>query len=285
MTQIAIVSDTHFDANDRLLVNNWRAVERWLKANAPDLVFHLGDVTAKGSTDGAQLTFARDLLASSKIAIQTIPGNHDIGDCPVTIGELPADPLVPARMADFQRLFGPDRWHLKAGMWRLIGLNALVLGTGIAEEESQFAWLQQTLGTDEGPIGLFLHKPLFRDDPGEEIAHVRYPAKPARQRLLSILSGHDVRFVAAGHTHQMRRHYHAGIEHVWVPSTAFTVPDSRQERIGEKRVGIMTLELDADQHRFAFVAPHGLIPHSLMDFPHIYPALAALREQPGFGDG
>ncbi|MBV9512170.1 MAG: metallophosphoesterase [Caulobacteraceae bacterium] len=282
--QVAVVSDTHFDSNDQLLVDNWRAVERWLRAAAPDLVVHLGDITAKGAKDGVQLAFAHDLLARSPFAIRTIPGNHDIGDCPTAPGLTPDEPLVPERLEDYRRLFGADRWCVEAQGWRLFGLNALLLATGVAEEEAQFEWLAQTLAQAKGPIGVFLHKPLCRDDPDEDIVHLRYVAKPARQRLMAILSGHDVRFVAAGHTHQVRQHRHAGIEHVWVPSAAFTVPDFRQEWIGDKCVGVMMLDLSAAGHRFTHVIPAGLTGYSLMDFPHIYAALVELRKQHGYED-
>jgi predicted phosphodiesterase len=282
--RVTLVSDTHLDSNDRLLVENWLAVERWVRASAPDLVIHLGDITAKGSRDGAQLNFARDILAQSGVAVRCIPGNHDIGDCPTAPGLEPDEPLVPARLEDFRRLFGPDRWCVEAEGWRLLGLNALLMATGSAEEEAQFDWLAQTLGRGVGPVGVLLHKPLFRDRLDEDIVHYRYVAKPARQRLMAILAGHDVRFVAAGHTHQVRRHHHAGIEHVWAPSAAYTVPDFRQEWIGEKCVGVMMLELNIRGHAFTHVVPAGLTAYSLMDFPHVYPAVAALRRQHGYPD-
>jgi 3',5'-cyclic AMP phosphodiesterase CpdA len=282
--QIALVSDTHFDSDDSLLVENWRAVEAWLKATAPDLIVHLGDITAKGSKDAAQLRFAHQILTRSGLTVRAIPGNHDIGDCPTVLGQTPDEPLVPERLAEYRRLFGPDRWCVEAGGWRLIGLNALLLATELAEEEAQFEWLAQTLAQGEGPVGVFLHKPLFRDRADEDIVHLRYVAKSARDRLLSILSGHDLRFVAAGHTHQSRLHDQAGVEHVWAPSAAFTVPDFRQERIGEKRVGVMMLGLDGDSHRFSLFAPAGLTAYSLMDFPHIYPGVAELRRQQGYLD-
>jgi len=62
------------------------------------------------------------------------------------------------------------------------------------------------------------------------------------------------------------------------------VPDFRQEWIGEKCVGVMLLELSADGHGFTHVIPSGLTSYSLMDFPHIYPALVALRKQHGYPD-
>lgn len=282
--RIALVSDTHFDSNDHLLVENWLAAERWLMGAAPDLVIHLGDITAKGWADGTQLDFAQQILAQSKFAIRAVPGNHDIGDCPAALGQAPEEPLMSERLAEFRRLFGPDRWRIEAGGWRLLGLNALLFATVSAEEEAQFEWLTKTLGEGDGPVGVFLHKPLFRDSVDEDITHLRYVAKPARQRLMSVFAGHDVRFIAAGHTHQLRRHHRDGIDHVWAPSMAFTVPDFRQERIGEKTVGLLALDLDASGARFTHVVPEGMNVYSLMDFPHIYPALIPLRKQHGYPD-
>jgi predicted phosphodiesterase len=281
---IALVSDTHFDSNDQLLATNWLAVERWLKALSPDLVIHLGDITAKGAANAAELTHAHVLLNRSGFAIRAIPGNHDIGDCPVAAGVEPAEPLDHDRLTDYQRLFGADRWLVEAEGWRLIGLNASVFATGSSEEEAQFEWLAQALDQARGPVGLFLHKPLFRDSPHEDIAHYRYVAKTARLRLLSLLAGHDLRFVAAGHTHQVRHHRVAGTDYLWVPSTAFTVPDFRQEWIGQKRVGVMTLNLAADAYEFAHIIPEGMTAYSLMDFPHIYAEIAELRRRQGYAD-
>jgi hypothetical protein len=100
----------------------------------------------------------------------------------------------------------------------------------------------------------------------------------ARRRLLALLQKRDLRFVAAGHTHQVRQMSARGVEHVWVPSTAFTLPDFVQERIGAKHVGAMVLELQPDAHRFSYVVPAGMKHRSLMEFAHVYPGVAELRD-------
>jgi hypothetical protein len=135
-----------------------------------------------------------------------------------------------------------------------------------------------------GPIGVFLHKPLFRHDPADPDRHHRYVPVAPRTRLLTRLKPLDVRFVVAGHTHQTRKFHNDGIEHVWAPSTAFILPDAMQEIIGEKKVGMMILTLtDAPEpvHRFDFVFPPGMIDHNLVDQADAYPELAdALRALP-----
>lgn len=278
--RIAIVSDTHLASADRLLVDNWAAAARWIALTRPDLVVHLGDVCADAVHRDGELAFAREVFRRSGVDLCVLPGNHDIGDHPPGPGLAPDDPFAPARLGEFRALFGPDRWALDLGGWRLIGLNAPLMATGLAEEAAQSGWLAAALDGWAGPLGLFLHKPLFRDAPDEDIVHTRYVPRAARRALLARFAGRDLRFVVAGHTHQVRQQVVDGVEHVWAPSTAFTVPDFRQETIGEKLIGVMTLDLDAEGHRFGHIIPAGMQPYSLMDFVHVYPALAALSPPP-----
>jgi 3',5'-cyclic AMP phosphodiesterase CpdA len=278
--QIALVSDTHFQKNDAYTRENWDAARRWLAAEAPDIVVHLGDITANGMHDASALLHARELLAGAHADLLCLPGNHDVGDHAPAGGLHEDEPVDADRLAKYRRLFGPDHWSRGARGWQLVGINAQVLSTGLADEEQQFAWLAEVLAAHDGPLGVFLHKPLFRDRPEEDVIHTRYVPAAARRRLLAALQARDLRFVAAGHTHQMRQITARGVEHVWVPSTAFTLPDFVQERIGAKHVGIMTLELQPDSHRFTHVVPAGMKHRSLLEFAHVYPAIADLREMP-----
>jgi 3',5'-cyclic AMP phosphodiesterase CpdA len=284
LSKVVVVADTHLAAADRLLVENWAAAARWMEVTRPDFVVHLGDISADGLHIAGDLAFARSVFAQSALDIGFVPGNHDIGDHPPAPGMDAEEPFDLARLAEYRALFGPDRWALDLGPWRLIGLNAPLFGTGLAEEAAQAAWLASALAGHAGPLGVFLHKPLFRDAPEEDLAHVRYVPRAARLALLAALAPYDLRFVCAGHTHQVRQSVHAGVEHVWAPSTAFTVPDFRQETIGEKLVGVLSLDLSEDGHRFSHIIPAGMRPYDLMDFEHIYPALAGFLPRPD-GEG
>ena len=65
-------------------------------------------------------------------------------------------------------MFGEDRWQFEAAGWRFIGLNSLIMNTGIASETEQHDWLASQLSSANGkPIALFLHKPLFLNTPGD----------------------------------------------------------------------------------------------------------------------
>ena len=204
---------------------------------------NLGDITADGAHDPRELDLARPAFAGLGADVRFLPGNHDIGDNPIAPGAPNEHPLDLVRLEDYRRLFGPDRWSFDAGSWQIVGLNAQLLATGTDEEEEQFVWLAEQLRAGQGPLGLMLHKPLFRSGPADTEAHVRYVPLLARRRLLAALAKRDLRFVASGHAHQARALYVDGVDHLWVPSTAYCIPDAIQERIGHKIVGVVTLEL------------------------------------------
>ena len=106
--------------------------------------------------------------------------------------------------------------------------------------------------------------------------HVRYvPAEP-RRRLLALLSKRNLHFVATGHVHQARRIAVGGVVHAWAPSTAYCFPDAMQERIGDKTVGALTLELEDGGHRFTLVTPTGLVQHDILDHPEVYPEVKGI---------
>ena len=230
--KLALVSDTHLTPRTAAFADNWRVVCAWVEATAPDLVVNLGDITADGAHDLRELELARPAFDGLQRETRFLPGNHDIGDNPIAPGAPNEHPLDLARLADYRRLFGPDRWSFDAGSWQVIGLNAQLLATGTDEEEEQFAWLGEQLRARRGPLGLMLHKPLFRNGSGDREAHVRYVPMLARRRLLASLAARDLRFVASGHAHQARALQVDGVEHIWAPSTAYCIPDVIQEPIG-----------------------------------------------------
>ncbi len=279
--RIALVSDTHLARRVPDFLANWQRVKAWLDTAAPDLILHLGDITVNGAEHAAELHEARALFDGLPAPIRFLPGNHDIGDNPIAPGVPNAHPLDLARLADYRRIFGPDRWSIEAEDWSLIGLNAQLFGTDEAEEAAQFDWLESVLGEGHGPLGVFLHKPLFRTRPEDTEAHIRYVPHSPRQRLLALLAKRDLRFVVAGHTHQHRQHVVDRVEHVWAPSCTVFFGDAMQERIGDKTVGAMLLELTPDGHRFRAEAPAGLRQLDLLDHPEAYPQVAALRAKLG----
>ncbi len=264
--QIALISDTHLTPAAPLIDANLSAARRWIAARGIPHTVHLGDVCADGVGDSAQFDHARTQLANWPGQLHVLPGNHDIGDNP---GADAATDI--ARLGRYRAAFGADWWRFAIDRWTLIGLDAQLFGRGSVDEQVQAEWLHGALAVLRGPVGLFLHKPLFRDSPADRSTHHRYVPPGAAAALLARFAGHDLRFVASGHTHQSRSFHSAGIEHVWLPSTAFVLPDAMQEAIGSKDVAMTVLTLDEWGHRFARISPDGMLRHDLADHGYIYP--------------
>lgn len=278
--KIALVTDTHITPKDSLLSDNWSAVRSWLDTENPDLVVHLGDITANGVHDRAEFAHAHAILSSAHRTL-FLPGNHDIGDNPPEDGTPAEEPLDLQRLDEYCHIFGADHWSFGAGEWLIVGLNALLFGAHDVAEQNQFSWLEQVLAGHAGPIGLMLHKPILPVDSTADMVGTRYVPSLARHRLLALLKGRDLRFVVAGHTHQALQFARDGVEHVWVPSTSFCIPEVMQRRVGEKCVGVVMLELKHELHRFSLCTPRGLKRHHLLDLAHIYPELEPLRARFG----
>lgn len=280
--RIALVTDSHLAPQATALNDNWQAVRRFVARSRIDLTIHLGDITVDGAGDAAQFGWALQLSADWPSALRFLPGNHDIGDNPPDPGTPRKHPLDPARLAQYRQAFGPDYWTQEAAGWRLVGLNAQLFGSGTEAEAGQWAWLEDVAATaGDRPTVVLLHKPLFQAGPDDAEPHIRYVPIVPRRRLLPLLDALDTRLVLSGHTHQYLDRTLAGRRHVWLPSTAFWIPDALQERVGEKVVGLGLLELAPDGYRLDFVCPDGMARNSLFDNP-IYPgveaAAAAARE-------
>lgn len=286
--KILLVSDTHLSPQAAAFNQNWQLVTDWVKDSGADLTIHLGDISANGNEQVADLLFAKDLLAQLDSPLQLVPGNHDLGD---NISHLTAanhEEISAESLQQYREVFGQDYWSLQVDDWQLIGLNAQLFGSAGEEEQRMLDWLQGVLAHSKDAVqskpravGVFLHKPLFRQQPAEHDKSDRYVPQQAREQLLQILKAYDLRFVISGHTHQYRRTQVAGVEHIWVPSTAFCIPDAVQEPIGQKIVGVMLLTLDENSHHATVVNIEGMQRHNLLDQTVVYPQLIGLKVKLG----
>lgn len=256
------VSDTHLGPGVPMAGEHWTAVVAHVARTEPDLVIHTGDMTLDGIREPEQLDHARSRVAELTRPFRAVPGNHDVGDI-----DDPDRPIDPERRDAFAAAFGPTNWVHDEDGWRLVGLDVQALQSGDAELE---AWCRSALAADT-PTALFLHRPIR---PWGEAADKpeRFVYEPWRTRLLDAIGGGDVRLVASGHVHQFLDHDEAGVRHIWAPSAWSAIPDTLQEHIGEKWVGVVEYEFDADGSLTAeFVRPAGM--HDVIggvDFPAPY---------------
>jgi 3',5'-cyclic AMP phosphodiesterase CpdA len=257
------ISDTHLARRQTKLTDNFHRLSEYIDAKRPDLVINSGDLAFDGPTNRDDLEFAKTLHDALPVARRYLPGNHDIGDNPTQVGPPPSQPVTEPDRQAFLAIFGEDRWHFDAAGWCFIGLNSLVMNTGLASEAEQYDWLASQLsGANGKPIALFLHKPLFLnspDDPELPATSIRYVPVPARGRLVEMLRDVNLRLVASGHVHQRRDFTYRHTRHVWAPSAGFVIPDAKQEVIAVKEVGLVEYRFQPDGFEVRHVRAPGQI--------------------------
>lgn len=278
--RIAVVADSHLAVEAPALNANLVAAAAWIRSERPDLAVHLGDITAHGVEDPTAFAFAAGLFGDLPCPVRWLPGNHDIGEDPPTAARGVEAPVEASRLSAWRAAFGPDFWSVEAEGWRLVGLNAQLLGGDDDAARAQEAWLAETLARDPARLGVMLHKPLFRDGPDDQVQHQRYVPASLRTGLWRRLKAHGLRFVLSGHVHQLLRARVEEVDVVWAPSIAYRIPDRLQERIGAKVTGALTVTLDGDRCAFDLVVPPGVADHDLGDHLDLYPGLKARLAPP-----
>ena len=264
------ISDTHLSPVKTHFLDNWPPLARWIAEQRPDLVIHTGDVTVDGAGVEEDLRHAAGLMCELGLPFRAVPGNHDVGD--------PGhrhQPIDAERLRRWRTHFGADRWVEDVENWRLIGFNAMLLGSGEPEEAAQEDWLR-TVTSDAGDrhIAWFLHRPLFLERPDEGDTGYWSVKPQPRARLFELAQRHPVRLVASGHLHRAHDFRRDSTRYIWAPASAFLVgPKIVAEPLpGEETLGAVVYEIDGGSIEARIVAIPGLSAHWIDDvIEEVYP--------------
>jgi len=279
VARVIVVSDSHLSERAAGADENWSSVLRHIGFARPDLVVHLGDLSLDGANVHGDLEFARSRLDRIMVPWLAVPGNHDLGDNGGGHGSGHSE-IDAARRQRWLSLVGPDQWTARLDGWHLIGVNAQLFGSGLAAEIDQWALLEAAV-RDTGAaerLALVLHKPLAAAPEEMAAAPVyRFVPPDARSRLAELGGARKFDLVLSGHVHQyrhLRRDGRDGATHLWAPATWAVLPDYVQPVVGQKRCGILELELAAgEEPRHAFIEPDGLLQLTIaVDIPDPYTA-------------
>jgi 3',5'-cyclic AMP phosphodiesterase CpdA len=275
------ISDTHLARRLTKLTANFEHIAEHIDATRPDLVVNSGDIGFDGPSAPEDLEFARSLHDALPVPCRYLPGNHDIGDNPTQAGAVPSQLVSERARQAYIAAFGDDRWRFDTAGWCFIGLDSLVMNSGLVSETEQFDWLAGELANTGGrPVALFLHKPIFLnapDDPEQALTSFRYVPMPTRRRLIEMLRTVDLRLVASGHVHQRRDFTFGHTRHVWAPSTGFIISDARQERIGIKETGLVEYRFQPDGFELRHVRAPGQVN---VDIEELFAKPAAVEKTP-----
>ena len=262
MARIIVISDPHLSPTHGFFWDNWCRACEVVNRLAPDAVIVSGDLCINGPDSDAEVAFARQALGRLVPPVHAVPGNHDVGDEPP--GQ-EADQIIDAsRLQRWLSVFGADRFAFDADGWRVLGINAQLLGLGLPQEDEQDAWLDVELGAAARPDLLALHKPLFLQSADETAVTATSINPEPRARLLRRLRGAPVRAVISGHLHCHRDVVRDGLRHVWAPSTAFLVQQPA-DPAADNLVGILSVEVGDDGVQVELVDVPGLVAHDLAE--------------------
>jgi 3',5'-cyclic AMP phosphodiesterase CpdA len=268
--QVIQISDTHLSPGKKHFADNWPPLAHWIAEQRPDLVIHTGDVTVDGAAVEEDLRYCVELMRELGVPFRAVPGNHDVGDP----GQ-PGQPVNKERLCRWRSHFGPDRWVEDVEGFRLIGINAMLIGSGEPEERAQDEWLQAATGdASERRIAWFLHRPLFVEDPDEGDTGYWSVKPEPRSRLMELVRRHSVALVASGHLHKARDFVFGGTRCIWAPSSAFLVGPKipTAPMLGENQLGAVTYEIESSSLRANIIPVAGLSPHWLDDvIDEVYP--------------
>lgn len=252
--RIIQISDTHHSVEHHHFKNNTDRLAAALGGETADLIIHTGDLSMDGTGQTTDLQLAKQWNTQLPAEVLSMPGNHDVGDL---AANRPSQPVNDLSLANWRDVIGPDYWVRDIGGWRLIALNAMLLGTGHEAEEQQLAWLATVFNANQ-PIAVFLHKPLCIDHVAEgPRGYWTVPPEP-RAQLLRSLADHPVKMIASGHLHIQRQRTIDGIDHVWGPASSFVVGGAQEDLGGERRLGYVEHIFGRDSVESHFHRPDGM---------------------------
>jgi 3',5'-cyclic AMP phosphodiesterase CpdA len=223
MKRVLHISDPHLRRSDRASLHSWKQVEAIVREERPDVIINTGDLVRDAPDNAEDHGFASRCQLRLGIDVLSVPGNHDIGDGPPS-GSGPDLELAVA----FAARHGKPRWVRQVDDWTLIGINAMLFGSGQDTEAAEWDWLETVLADQNGrrPVALFVHKPPFLISPEEpDNGSATMPAS-IRGRFWSLAKDHGVRLVGCGHRHEYRAVLVDGILTVWAPTTSLLLDEA-----------------------------------------------------------
>lgn len=277
--RFVVFTDTHINASETKTASPW-AVNRLANARAraavaaidaarPAFAIHLGDVIhpLPGHTGyEAAAGRAKRILAGLDCPLKVVPGNHDIGDKPLSWS--PAEIVTEEFVAVFEADFGGDCGSFEHGGCVFIGLNAQLPNSGMARETRQWRWFEETLAAAKGRrIFVYLHYPPFICH-ADEHEHYDNLGEPGRGRLLDLMERHGVEACFSGHVHNFFYNRHGGVRLYTLPaisavrhdfSNLFAVPpgDDSFGRNDGAKLGYLAVDVTPEGHNVRFIRSQG----------------------------
>jgi hypothetical protein len=257
--RIALVADTHLSSRSPESVAQWHATRRAIQRIGVDLTVHLGAVTPGGPFCSDELRVAAQLIGQWPTEMRCLIGNRNNGDGGCRTGL--SDHWLRAWLRACQPSLGSDHWWvLRTDGWLLLGIDAQILGSGFAKEQSLWRQLDDEVGRlSAAPrTAVFLHWPdgcggHAAPSPGRagweaRRAHEVLLGGPLAAKLELVVCVHRAPAIDAA----------TGVRQFWLPPTVPGRTGLRPNEVDEKLVGVGLLELGRDEIGFDLWCPDGI---------------------------
>lgn len=261
LARLALLADLHLHARGgedagetgARYARHLEKVTREMAAEHVDAILVAGDLTQHGEVaEYEEWQRWRErwehLAAGAGIPVFCVPGNHDVGE---------KNHVSVERVARFEREAGPSFFAVDIAGVRLIGLNSLLLGSGLPREEEQWDFLRTELGQPAAlpepapeidpqprPRIVLLHQPPFLVHPDEEGDDYWNIDPIPRRQLLELLQPGPgqagVSLLLAGHLHRPARLTLGDMSCLVAPAVSFGLPRGQQP----EGWGLVTIESD-----------------------------------------
>lgn len=291
----AVIADTHMNqAEDfssspypcNALANaRTRRVIAELNRVAPDFVIHLGDIVnpvPELPTYGEAAGHFKDLVKNLDMPIHLVPGNHDVGDKPVSW--MPAGTVNDEHLALYKTHFGDHYYAFDHNDLHVVVVNTPIINSGLSVEAVQKEWLEADFRENANKrTVLCLHYPPYVSNPGENGSYDNLD-EPGRTWLLDLIDHYQPEMVFCGHVHNFWYDRRGDTEIFLLPSTAFVRHDySEFFRIGpgdqfgrndEPKLGYFIVRVYADGQVVENIRTYG---RTLDDGDVLAPEIARVR--------
>ena len=294
-----VIADTHMNQSEdyssspypcNVLANaRTRRVIAEINNIDPVLVVHLGDIVnpvPELPTYADAAGHFKRLVGNLRAPIHLVPGNHDVGDKPVSWA---AGVVSPENLALYQSHFGKDYFSFDQAGIHFVVINASIINSGLAQESAQNQWLESDLASSvDRRTFLFIHYPPYVSNADEPGSYDNID-EPGRGWLLDLLRRFEPEAMFCGHVHNFWYDVHAETEIYILPSTAFVRHDySEFFRVGpadqygrndDPKLGYFVVRVYEHGHVAENIRTYGRTLKEDACFEVIEPALPAIHSK------
>ena len=266
---VALVSDTHVNEKEDFSTSPYpangeanpraRYVFQQINHGNAQFCIHLGDMVNPVPELPSYVDAAdnfHQLAAELTMPLHLMPGNHDIGDKPVTW--MPAGMVNSEHISLYRKHFGSDYFSFNHENCHFVIINSPLINSGDPAEKEQADWLEADLASNAGKrIFLFSHYPVYVSDPSEPESYDNID-EPGRGWLLSLIDQYKPEALFSAHVHNFWYDLIGETEYYIVPSTCFVRHDysemyridggSQQGRNDGAKLGHVTLKIYEHGH-------------------------------------